>query len=314
MAPQDTSESASRLERYGIDPKTLAVARHVYAGARRTLDHSQVTFRDCPICQRQGSRPAVADFGKDVRASLITATGFGLKLLAGMPLVYHYCEPCDYFFVSPIPALRFVDLDHAEIDSRRPRENRWMLDEAYVADKKASIARHIEAAGFEAIDRDAPIVDIGCGIGVGLEVFHERGFRNLYGIEPDLFSVTVMKRERPWIHAVHADAYSPPADFAARFALVMFDNVLEHQTRPVQAAAAAFAMLRPGGVLWATVPNASGPDFRTNKMKSQNLNFGHWSYFTPRALTKLLGLFCAEVKFYGPMAEDWINVTAKKMG
>ena len=295
-----------------MDPKTLAFAGYVYAEARRTLTHSQVTFRDCPICLRQRSQPAIADFGKGVRGSLITATGFDLKLLAGMPLVYHYCEPCDYFFVSPIPALRFIDLDHAAIESGRPRENRWMLDEAYVADKKASIARHIEAARFDAIDRDAPILDIGCGVGVGLEVFHELGFRNIYGIEPDLFSVEVMKRDRPWIHALHADAYRHPADLAGRFALVMFDNVLEHQTRPVQAAASAFALLRPGGVLWATVPNACGPDFRTNKMKSQNLNFGHWSYFTPGALTKLLGLFSSEVNIYGSMTEDWVNVTAAR--
>jgi SAM-dependent methyltransferase len=301
-----------QMERYEIDANTLSFAESVHAKACRKLTHPDVNFRNCPICLGQQSHPAIAGFGKDLSSSLITTVGLDAKTFADMPLVYHYCRACDYFFVSPIPALRFIDLDHSGIPADQRRENSWMLDQAYVLDKKASVASHCKSAGFDRLDRSDPIVDIGCGVGVGLEVLYELGFRDIYGIEPDQFSVRVMQRDKPWIHAVHGDAYSHPADFAGRFALAMFDNVLEHQTRPVQAAANAFAMLRPKGVFWATVPNAGGKDFRTNKMKSQNLNFGHWSYFTAGALTKLLGMFSSSVSFYGSPSEDWIHVLAVK--
>jgi SAM-dependent methyltransferase len=303
---------AGFLERYGIDSDVLDFAQNVHERARRKLTHADVTFRSCPICLGQQSHPAIAGLGKDLSSSLITTVGLDAKTFADMPLIYHYCRACDHFFVSPIPALRFIDLDHSGIPADNRRENSWMLDQAYVLDKKASVAAHCKAAGFDHLDRNDPVADIGCGVGVGLEVFHEVGFRNIYGIEPDLFSVRVMQREKPWIHAVHGDAYNHPADLSGLFALVMFDNVLEHQTRPVQAAANAFAMLRPGGVFWATVPNAGGTDFRTNKMKSRNLNFGHWSYFTTTSLTKLLRFFFSSVSFYGSATEDWINVVAVK--
>src|SRR4051812_28444367 len=102
-----------QVERYEIDANTVSFAETTYARARRKLTHQDVIFRACPICLGQQSHPVIAGVGKDLCSSLITTVGFDPKTVADMPLVYHYCHACDYFFVSPIPALRFIDLDHS---------------------------------------------------------------------------------------------------------------------------------------------------------------------------------------------------------
>jgi SAM-dependent methyltransferase len=325
---------------YGISFSTQLEAESIWIRAYdRFKTHSQVLFRACPLCNNGDCVPALAqETGKSLVDATISTNGLDPNVLEHLPLVYRYCVHCDFFFVSPLPVPAFLDLDQLDARSREDlerdatsrRENRWMLDCAYIRDKLQSMAVHFEHAGFGDLVRTAPVLDIGCGTGVGIEVLRANGFTELWGAEPDLFSVRLIEREKSWLHVVWADAYSITREerLPKQFGLVMFDNVLEHQTRPIEALTAAWNLLAPGGLLWASVPNAWGREFRVDRMASGNLQFGHWSYFTPRAITRLLVPYVDDVRFYNPpvdfdarrdelavlrtLSEDWVNFVARK--
>ncbi|MDP6603677.1 MAG: class I SAM-dependent methyltransferase [Rhodospirillales bacterium] len=74
--------------------------------------------------------------------------------------------------------------------------------------KQGSGTRRSEALGHFAIaydlvkDRvgaDAVILDVGCNTGFFLEQFHNKGFTNLHGIEPQAKAVEYARRTRPYL-------------------------------------------------------------------------------------------------------------------
>lgn len=94
------------------------------------------------------------------------------------------------------------------------------------------------------------LLDVGCGEGRLLDAARERGW-DAIGIEP---TAAFAARARAGGHHVHSGDL---ADLAAAepFDLVCFSAVLEHVPDPVELMACAVALLRPGGWLYADVPN-----------------------------------------------------------
>ncbi|WP_131829639.1 class I SAM-dependent methyltransferase, partial [Teichococcus deserti] len=72
------------------------------------------------------------------------------------------------------------------------------------------------------------------------------------------------------------------------FALVTLFDVLEHIERPLDFLAAIRDTLRPGGILALQVPNFDSPLVQVEGAGSTVVTPGHWSYFDPASLTRLL--------------------------
>ena len=53
---------------------------------------------------------------------------------------------------------------------------------------------------FDRIDHRDSILDIGCNSGYNLSLFYEKGFHNLYGIEPQKSAVEFIKKNREYIN------------------------------------------------------------------------------------------------------------------
>ena len=287
-APHDRSPAAT-AERV----RALELSATIRSGPFASL----AAYRLCPICLTEGGIPRYSALDKGLRSALIDIDGLPTEFLDSFPMIYAHCETCDHLFISPTAPLERIDLCRIAparreqmlrvLNDRSP--NLWMEDSRYIDEKRWSIAVHYEISGFESLDHGLPILDIGCGTGVGLSVFHERGWTRCYGLEPDVYSVRQIEQQRPFINALWADIYSPETTlFTDFFGLIMLDNVLEHHTEPHLSIDICARMLAKGGRLWISVPNAQGPALATQGAAYRNMNFGHWSFFSPRSLALLL--------------------------
>ena len=112
---------------------------------------------------------------------------------------------------------------------------------------------------FLPADRNAPILDIGCGSGNFLEALRSSGYTNLEGVD-----VSPAQVEAGRARGLTRVTLAPAADYLLarrrRYALITAFNILEHQTRAelFELLDLIHAALVPGGRLIALVPNAKG--------------------------------------------------------
>lgn len=93
------------------------------------------------------------------------------------------------------------------------------------------------------------ILDVGCGDGLFFPLLRQWG--EVTGVEPDGSMVTDTHRADGQIHVVEFDQLFRPDQ---TYGLILMLDVLEHLDDPAAAIRRARELLRPGGVLLATVP------------------------------------------------------------
>lgn len=106
-------------------------------------------------------------------------------------------------------------------------------------------------------DRDAPMLDIGCGEGVLLGLLRDRGYRRLAGFDLSPENVALCHADGLDVVAMH-DA-TDLASFApgARYRVVFLIDVVEHLPKEdaVPVLRAVRARLEPGGTVIVRTPN-----------------------------------------------------------
>ena len=105
-------------------------------------------------------------------------------------------------------------------------------------------------------DKDAKVIDLGCGIGFWLIEFWQRGYRNLTGADLSDASLNIARR-RCELYGVKAELYQANAE-ALDFADASFDHVncqgVIHHTPDTKAALDEIArVLIPGGTASVSV-------------------------------------------------------------
>ncbi len=131
-------------------------------------------------------------------------------------------------------------------------------------------------------------LDIGCNLGFAVEAARQLGFAAT-GIEVDTDAVATARRQFPEceFEAATAGAF---AETGRDFDLLYCAEVIEHLSRVRPFAAALARLVRPGGVLYLTTPDAGHwavpRDFVSwNEVKPPE----HLRWFTKRALGRLFG-------------------------
>ena len=132
-------------------------------------------------------------------------------------------------------------------------------------------------------NRDATIIDIGCGSGELLLALKEAGYTNSIGIDIGPEQIVIAKARG--LNVERADAVCYLSDHSASFELMIACDVLEHLTRDE-----AFAFLSaarkagvPGADLLLRLPNAAAP--RGNVYQSGDLT--HETAYSPGSLKQL---------------------------
>jgi 2-polyprenyl-3-methyl-5-hydroxy-6-metoxy-1,4-benzoquinol methylase len=107
---------------------------------------------------------------------------------------------------------------------------------------------------YAAIPENVRVLDIGCGFGETLAYHSNRGCE-VYGVEADENIKRVAEKFGFKVHVGLFDASIYTPDF---FDYVTMDQVIEHINNPLEILHDISSILKPGGKLILTIPNANG--------------------------------------------------------
>ena len=155
--------------------------------------------------------------------------------------------------------------------------------------------RYVSARMVERIAGHAGLgdwLDVGFGNGSLIFTANEFGF-SAVGLDLRMDNVEALQRLGFEAHCLSIEAFDAPG----RFAVVTMADVLEHMPFPKIGLAAAHRLLRPGGTLFLSMPNAESTLWRTLDDQNMNPYWGeleHYHNFGRQRLYSLLkefGLF-----------------------
>jgi len=199
------------------------------------------------------------------------------------PYSGHYqineCGGCGLIFSSPI-------FDEATV--RHIYDN---YSEANVANEEMTNVRRTMLGYYRLaapyLGGKRRILDIGCDIGLFLDVARTDGFKELYGLEPVAVARRAARQRLP--DAKISDAFYEDADFSANFFdAIALVHVLDHLARPEQHLQRIWRHLVPGGVALAVVHNVESALALLTGERFPVFNFFHHYFFSKRTLAALL--------------------------
>lgn len=134
------------------------------------------------------------------------------------------------------------------------------------------------------LDKEAKILDFGCGTGDGLLALKDLGFKNLYGVEIGLARASIAERYFPGrISNGDENGLDELVAKVGKFDLVYTNHVLEHVAQPQRVIAQLDRVLKPGGILAISVP---APGSET--MLHSALYYPHLHAYSALSLKKCL--------------------------
>lgn len=98
----------------------------------------------------------------------------------------------------------------------------------------------------------ARLIDIGCNEGRGLGLYAASGFAEVEGLETNPVAAAAARRGGFAIHEMELADFRPDRPFD----VAVLSNVLEHALDPVAMLADVKRILKPGGQVWISCPNA----------------------------------------------------------
>jgi SAM-dependent methyltransferase len=256
-----------------LDPETGRLAEHL----ARTID--------CPLCRGSAHRP------------LFEKQGF----------TFVRCEDCRLVFVNPQVREEVV------LDEYRTAETNDLWFDVLTSERQLALDR--EKFG-EVLDLLEPyrggghLLDVGCSIGLFLDLARERGWRGT-GIE---FAPRALAYARDRYGLEVLDVPLEEAGFEPEsFDAVGLLSVLEHTNEPRRMLSDVARVLRPGGAVYIVVPNVESLACRVLHERARTFDGrNHLVYFSPATLRDCLDrsgfdvpYVATKVSSFGPIAEHF---------
>lgn len=154
--------------------------------------------------------------------------------------------------------------------------------------------------GWLPSEKQAPILDVGCGAGGFLLFLHQRGYSLATGVDISAEQVAAARRVTPDVHEANALEWLERSE--RRWGLIVALDLIEHLHKDelVELLCLAYSCLVPGGRIIVQAPNASCPW----GAQSRYGDFTHEVGLTPLGLSRLLrlaGFQQVEAREAGPM-------------
>ncbi|WP_082960010.1 class I SAM-dependent methyltransferase [Mycobacterium sp. 852002-53434_SCH5985345] len=169
----------------------------------------------------------------------------------GEELARHY--PPDYYSYAVLAQPRVLQWLNTQRDRFELHTGGWVVGALLVAlssGARAALGGAVRMLGQLGIERDARILDVGCGGGALLDRLSKAGFSNLCGADPFLASDGETPRGVPLMK-------QNLSEVTGDFDLIMFNHSLEHVPDLVATLTAAGEKLASGGICLVRVPTTS---------------------------------------------------------
>jgi 2-polyprenyl-3-methyl-5-hydroxy-6-metoxy-1,4-benzoquinol methylase len=156
---------------------------------------------------------------------------------------------------------------------------------------------------INSFNRDASLIDIGCGTGYFLQFLKSKGFNNLYGI--DISEEQIDRAKQKGIHADVADAFHFLRTTEKKFDIIFILDFVEHfyKNELFELFQGLYAILNTNGIIIIRTPNGQG--LFPGKIIHGDLT--HLTIFNPNSLLQLLqATGFKNIKSYetGPVLKD----------
>lgn len=211
------------------------------------MENKKHLLRTCPICtQPQGL--------------VLHTQKFTLPEKSVLPAVYDVvsCTNCGFCFADTSATQKDYDHYYNQM-SKYEDKNTGTGGGASPLDKKrmVTVAHLLEKVIG---DKSKSIVDIGCANGGMLQVFSEQGFTNLTGI--DISQKCVDNVRELGFKGLFGGIFNVENLGGQLFDCLIVSHVMEHIRDLKQAAANLVSLVKPGGMIYIEVPDASRyPDY-----------------------------------------------------
>lgn len=276
-----------------IDGLYLATTAQIYpqdrgmdAGivrAQATVDAIADGGWSCPVCDGRHHQPAFeattsgTEGGVDAAAFRPSSDEYG-QLTATVVR----CIGCGHCSVVEAPDEESVAAAYGDaVDDVTLRE---------APGQRATADRAL--ARIEAEVRPGRLLDVGCWTGSFLEAAATRGW-TVTGIEPSKWASSEAQRRGSTVHnAAFEDVALEPESFD----LIVSCDVVEHLADPASAVERMAGLLRPGGAVYLTVPDAGSRLARLMGRRWWAIVPMHLQYFTRSSMRLLLSRHGLEVR------------------
>ena len=229
----------------------------------------------CPICECVGGRRVAEHRG----------------------LTISKCDECGHGYVWPVPPAEFIDAIYRnDLYYGGSVDSIGFHDYASLeAARRRMYTRHLSR--IEAQVTRGHILDVGCATGDFLKVARSRGW-HVYGVDPSAARGLVEAAGIALVGTTVHDAQVKEGQLDA----ITFWDVLEHLPNPVADLARARQLLRPGGVLALTVPDAANFVARLSGRRWFGYKTAgeHLQFFTQASLRRALERAQFNVRTCGP--------------
>lgn len=204
-------------------------------------------YKQCPICSSYKNETIhIIDCG-NIDNSELYSTVY-LKV----------CNSCGHIFNS-ITENELIGLNHyyndeyapANINSTDIKGDRPGSASKFTFDRYCQLYETIEPF----LSPEFKILDLGCAMGGFLDFLYEKGYHNLYGVDPTKEYVAKANDKNKYKLKL-GDAGNIPFDDNS-FDIVIMEQVLEHVSNPVQVFKEVKRVLTDNGIFCIGVPDAS---------------------------------------------------------
>ncbi|RYG01361.1 MAG: class I SAM-dependent methyltransferase [Chitinophagaceae bacterium] len=160
----------------------------------------------------------------------------------------------------------------------------WHSNDASHVKKMIAFYRN-NAVGFFPPDKDAKILDVGCGMGFLLLALKEAGYKNVSGIDSDASQVRACKENGLDVSLI-ADTFEFLKENAGRYQVISGFDLIEHIPTEFQIdfVENVHTALAEGGHLLLTTPNANS--FLASR--NRYIDYTHHVLFTETSLDFVL--------------------------